>query len=245
MARILKCFHFQTKNMIKSALIFTLSYIAVCLGIISITMISDEVRISSFSSGLYIGALIFVFVYSAAGYRATFNYLLIHGNTRKTILISTTAANTVLSVIMVILASLSMAFDSLVTKLAGGTEELKISLIGIMYPDSSTVSSILFMVTLYIMVTAFSTLYGSLAYKLGKVFIIVFWVCFGLSFIVVPMSGGSDGSFSLLNLINGFLCLQKPNGIWLASINFIIAALLCSAAAYLISSRQPQTAPVP
>lgn len=244
MERIMKCVRFQTRSMLRSTLGFTLSYIAVCAGLISVTVISDAVRISAFSSGLYIGAAIFVFIYAASDFRSSYNYLLIFGNTRKTISFSTAITNVILSVIMAVFAVLSIAADSLITRLAGGSDALNINLVNFMYPNSSTASILLFLTALYIMITSFATLYGSLVYKFGKLFITIFWVCFGLSVILVPASGVGGGAFDIPKLLEAFLLLNSPNGIRLASVNFIIAALIFSAAAYLISSRQPQTAPV-
>jgi len=44
---------------------------------------------------------------------------------------------------------------------------------------------------------------------------------------------------------SGYLYLGQPHGIMLACVNFILTALILYAAAYLISRRQPQTAPAP
>lgn len=97
-----------------------------------------------------------------------------------------------------------------------------------------------FITALFIALTAFSMLYGALAYKFGKYFIILFWVCFGVTIVVLPFRGGN---FSIVELLIKLLFIGKPNGILLAPITFISAAVLFSAVTYLISSRQPLTAP--
>jgi hypothetical protein len=47
-----------------------------------------------------------------------------------------------------------------------------------------------------------------------------------------------------LSVIRSYLLIGHQHGILLAPVNFIITALLFSAATYLLSRRQPQTAPV-
>ncbi len=244
MNRILNCFRFQTGNMIKNTLTFIFFYIFICVGLLSITLISDDIRVSSFSSGFYIGSIIFTFVYVIADYKSSFNYLLIYGNTRRTIFLSRAMTNTILSVLMAVISSISIIVDGLITKLSGTGKTIDNNLLHFMYPNSNKASEFLFLAVLLIMITSFSTLYGALAYRLGKIFITAFWVCFGLSFMLLPISSRITPTNNIVKLINTYLCLENPNGILLASVNFIITALIFSALTYLVSSRQPQTAPV-
>jgi len=121
-----------------------------------------------------------------------------------------------------------------------GYNSMDFNLLNSIYQDSNWASELLFIATLFILLLSFSMLYGSLAYKLGKVFVIVFWVAFGISFVSFPIIANIYDLTFILKAIELFFCLGVPKGILLAPINFILLALIFSALTYLLSRRQPQ-----
>ncbi len=242
MNRITKCLRFEAKNMLKSTLWFIVIYSFASIGLFSIIYTSAGNSTFTFNSGLFIGAAFFAFVYVLSDYRSSFNYLLINGNTRKTIFLSTTIANVILSAILAVLSYIFDFIDTFVSKSLAGSVREGITLIEIMYPNSSKALELPYMAALLIMLTSFAMLYGALAYRFGKYFITVFWVCFGIAFMALPLSSAAA---NIIKFIEAFMYIGKTNGILLAPINFIATALVFSAAAYLISYHQPQTAPVP
>lgn len=241
MTNISKCFRFQTRNMFKSVLTFLFIYILVLIGLLSITLVSAGTRYNSFRSGFFLGSLIFTFIYAAADYRSTFNYLLIYGNTRKTIFLSTMFANIALSVTMSVLTTLFSLGENFVTRTS--SNGIDMSLVHLLYPNSNLASELLFMTLLFLLVTSFASVYGSLAYKFGKFFITPFWILFGLAVLLIPATGMNEPA-GIQQLIKTYFCLENPNGILLAPVNFLASALIFGLGTYLISSLQPQTAPV-
>ena len=243
MNRISKCLRFQLKNMLKSTLWFLIIYCLAAYGLSLLTYILSGGAQNTFKSGLSIGAAFYIFVYVISDYRTTFNYLMINGNTRTTIYISNIIANIILSVAMSILSYLSGFADAFFTKALSGIIPGQISILQFIYPGSVGVLELPYLAALFILITAFSKLYGVLNYKFGKYFVTIFWVGFGLAVISLPLSG-SDSFLKIGTIIEKYLWLGHPNGVLLAQASFIITALVFGAAAYLVSRRQPQTEPV-
>lgn len=241
MNRISKCIYFQNKSMLKSTLIFIFYYTIVCLGMFLLPVIFSELKVggTSFNSGFNMGASVFAFIYVIASYKEMFNYLLLFGNTRRTIFLSSIVTNIALSIILAVVSAISPYVESTITKLFG-YNNTNVKLLNFIYPDSNWASELLFVTALIILLTSFSMLYGALSYKLGKIFIIVFWVAFGVSFIAFPILAAMYDLTIILNAIELFFCLGVPNGILLAPINFILLSLIFNALAYLLSRRQPQ-----
>ena len=241
MNRVSKCLYFQNKNMVKSTLIFMLYYTMISLFLLLLPVIFKDLRIggSNFNSGFYMAAAIFAFVYVIASYKETFNYLLLFGNTRKTIFISSIVTNTAMSLFLAAISAISSYLEKPILRLFG-YNSMDFNLLNSIYQDSNWASELLFIATLFILLLSFSMLYGSLAYKLGKVFVIVLWVAFGISFVSFPIIANIYDLTFILKAIELFFCLGVPKGILLAPINFILLALIFSALTYLLSRRQPQ-----
>lgn len=247
MNRISKCFRFRIRNAMKSTLGFVLIYTAACYVLIPALLHGafgrDKTTSGTYNSAFFIGAALFAFAYVISDYRATFNYLLINGNTRKTIFISNMAENAVLSVILAVLTYLSAFADEFVTKnILGGTKET-VRILQFIYPDTPRALALPYAVAFFLLLTSFSMLYGSLAYKFGKFFTTAFWVSFGVVIAGLPVSSNHSG-ITIASIISYYMWLDHPQGILLAPVNFILTALVFTAAAYLAVRRQPQTAPV-
>ncbi len=241
MNRLSKCIYFQNKNMLKSILIFMFYYTAIYLFVLLLPVIFSVLGTDdrNFNSGFYMGAAIFAFVYVIATYKGTFNYLLLFGNTRRTIFLSSIVTNTVMSIFLAVISAVSPFLEKPLVKLFG-YNSMDFKLLNFIYPDSNWASELLFLATLFILLLSFSMLYGSLAYKLGKAFVIVFWVAFGISFVSFPIIADIYNLTFILKAIELFFCFGVPNGILLAPVNFILLSLIFNALAYLLSRRQPQ-----
>lgn len=243
MNRLVKCINFQLKSMTKSTVIFLCVYIASSLALFMLFQCSVSVGSnsnSSISSGFYIGGAIFAFVYTIANYKTTFNYLLMFGNNRKNIFLSSVITFVVMSVLLAAVSMLSLLIEGALSKAlqfnASG------SLISLIYGGANTASEFLWFATFFIMICSFSMLYSSLAYKFGNVFITVFWVGFGISWFVLPVLLSFSRMPTFIALINAYFCIGNPNGILLAPVNFLITTVIFSTITYIISSRQSQVA---
>lgn len=136
MNRITKCLRFQSKNLLKSTLWFLIIYCLAAYGLSLLTYILSGGAQNTFKSGLSIGAAIYAFVYVIADYRATFNYLMINGNTRSTIYISNVITNIILSAALAVLSYLSGFADAFFTKALSGIIPGQISILQFIYPGS-------------------------------------------------------------------------------------------------------------
>ncbi len=235
MSRFIKCLSYQIKKKFIGTSIFLGFYIAICAALYLLTIfanIASNDR-SSFSSSMSFSAVIFAFVYVIADYKSKTNYLMIFGNTRKNIFLSSLSSNLVLSILLTIISTIFTFIENTLAELLykGGNN---MNLFHAIYPESNMGMEMLYMCALFILVTSFSTFYGALAYKIGAIFKIVFWVAFGMSLMFSPASP------VLGNLLKAFFYYGTPGGILFAPINFIIAALILYAISYAAAIRQPQ-----
>lgn len=243
MKRLSKCINFQIKNMIKGSVIFLAIYFLVSLALYLLFAFSiSNSPGGSINSGFYIGAGIFIFVYVIAAYKETFNYLLMFGNTRKNILLSSIVTSAVMSLSFSVISSIFLQVEGAISKQMGNGKIGNINLLNVMYEGSDIFSGFLWLTVFFFLICSFSLLYASLAYKFGNVFITVFWVCFGLSFIGLPILLDMNGFKVLADALVFFFRIGYEHGILLAPVNFVVASAIFSAIAYLVSRRQPQSA---
>jgi len=235
MSRFSKCLSYQIKRKVMSTFIFLGFYTAICAVLYLLTLFANSTSNghSSFNSSMFFTAAIFGFVYVIADYKSKTNYLMMFGNTRKNIFLSSLSSNIVLSVLLMIISTVFSIIESALTELLYKSNE-GMNLLHAIYPESNMGTEMLFMGALLILITSVSTLYGALAYKFGSIFKILFWVAFGMSFMFFPLSP------TVANLFNAFFCYGVPNGILLAPINFIIASLILYVISYAAVLRQSQ-----
>ena len=239
MNRLEKCIRFQLNAMIKSSIIFLAVYFAVTAALFTLFDIYISTGSGgSLNSGFYISAGIFVFVYVIVTYKEMFNYLLMFGNTRKNIILSTIAASAVMSLMFSIISTAILQAERAISHAKGYGWYGGISLLDLAYKDSSVLSESLWLFTFFFLICSFSLLYSTLAYKLGSVFITLFWVCFGLSFLSSPLLMSSK---TISEIIIFFFCTEFEHGILLAPVNFTVMSVIFCLIGYVVSRRQPQT----
>jgi hypothetical protein len=243
MNRLTECINLQLKSIIKSSVIFMAIYFAVSIVLFSMTMISFQYNSNgSFTTGFYIGAGIFIFVYVIASYKEMFNYLLMFGNTRKNILLSFVITSAALSVSFSIISTLVTLAEKAVSMIFGFSRPNSINLLNLIYKNSGFASETLWLAAFFFLICSFSLLYGALAYKLGNVFITIFWVCFGLAFIGLPALLDTSSFKVIGEAFTFFFRFGSEHGILLAPINFIAASAILCITSFLASRRQPQAA---
>lgn len=241
MNRLAKCIKFQFVNTTKSTVGFLGIYTAISLALLIMFLnLNDSNSNGSISSGFYIGGSVYAFVYVIANYKAMFNYLLIFGNTRKNIFLSSAITSIMLSILLSVVSILSLFIENVLSKVFLYNNSA--NLLSLIYNSSNYASEFLWFTAFFIMICSFSMLYGSLAYKFGKVFVTVFWVGFGVSWMVLPIISGMNNVSIFITALKTFFCIGVTNGILLSPVNFIITAMIINAAAYVISRRQSQIA---
>lgn len=247
MNRLIKCVQFQMKSMMKRILYFMMYYSVIYIALILLLSLVNPKPDSggNIVAGFSISGAIFVFIIITVSYKSIFNFLLMFGNTRKNIFLSSVSAITLASVA---LSAISVLFDLLdkffVSKVVNNFNvEKNMDLLNtLIYKKGVTIAEeFLWYAAMFILVCSFALLYGSLRYKFGKAFTIAFWVGLSLISTFVPTLAGID-DIAMLNALKAYLCIGVPNGILLAPVNFIITAVVLSAVTYAVTARQPQTA---
>ena len=240
MDRLMKCIRFQIKHMLKSMTAFTCIYAAAYLAITVLILSTRSGNSSgSVNAGFYLGAAIFIIIYVMANYKETFNYLLMFGSTRNSILLSMATTIISMSALFAALSTLAIKLEGVLSSALNMVKSDGGNILLYMYPGSGTASMFLWLTMFYSLIGSFSLLYGALAYKLGKVFVTVFWVAFGASWVVLPVT---SRFFTITSMLKAYFHIGEPGGILLAPVSFLITFLLFGGAAYLTARRQPQTA---
>lgn len=241
MNRLIKCINFQLRSMLKSTVLFLGGYFLVSLALLLLFLgLRGSNSNGDFNSGFFIGGAIFSFIYVIANYRGMFNYMLMFGNTRKNIFLSNAISVVIMSVLLAAVSILSELIEDISSNILHFRDPVNI--LGLMYNGLNKATEFLWFTAFFIVICSFSMLYSSLAYKLGKVFVTVFWIAFGLSWMVIPGLAGLSGMTAFINMLKTYFSVGVPNGILLAPVNFIITAIVFGLSAFLISRRQSQSA---
>lgn len=192
----------------------------------------------SVNTSFYFAGTIYIFAFITSSYKQLFNNLIMFGNTRKSLVFSSFIAYAALSIVISVISIVSILLDisfTAVSKVNSGFD-----ILGILYEGNANIAAkFLWFLAFFILVSAFSMLFGSLAYKFGKAFIIIFWVGSGFLLMFLPAAYNPQ---NLVNALAAFFCVGSANGILLAPINFILAAAVLGAGSLLAARRQSQNA---
>jgi hypothetical protein len=245
MNRLSKCIQFQARSALQATSWFLGIYLAIYLALF--VLLQHLVNSTSSGSGstnfgFFFAGAIFIFVLVAASYKPNFNYLLMFGNTRRNIFLSTVTVSTALSILMAAVSIVSQFVDTAITKeLSKSAETAYYDLLTMLYKSNvNTATEYWWYLALFIMIFSLAMLYGAMAYRFGKVFITIFWVGLGLCWTGLPIMSEINGTSIFVDALKAYFCTGVPGGILLASVNFILTAIVFSSVAYAVSKRQSQ-----
>lgn len=188
--------------------------------------------------------MIFLFVGFCASFREDFNHLLAMSNTRSnqflsilSVMLTASLAYTALGLVFRVLESV---LESIVTE-AAMLFKLQDYFRGFAADRLAvTGSEMLLYLTGFLAVSAFGTLAGVLFYRYGKYVMVPFWICFGCSFIVVPILAASSQWF--IRLMTWFFGLDKAMPEVTAGVHLLALAALLLLLAGLFIRKVPQNA---
>jgi hypothetical protein len=191
----------------------------------------------SINTSFYIAGAIFIFAFISSSYKQLFNNLLIFGNTRKSMFVSSSIAYAVLSVLIALVSTASLELDRMLI----ASRSVSVSdLLNLLYQGNNNAAlKFVWFLAFFLLVSAFSMLFGSLAYKWGKVFMTAFWV--GSGFLLMFLPAVTDPKY-LVNALGAFFYAGSASGLYLAPINFIVAAVILGAGTWTAMRKQPQVA---
>jgi hypothetical protein len=234
----LKCARFQLEKFIAVCIMFVLIYYAIIL--LGFTL---NYFLGGHSSGtanmFFIPCCFFIFFSLSSMYKQNFNHLLMMSNTRKNILGSFFISTAVTALLFAAFSLISQLIDKALSYLFVIPQ---IDILSGLYKNINYFSDFVWVFSTLLLVSAFAMLYGSLRYKFGKKFVIIFWVLFGLSFNLIPIVIELKLVPFMINIFTMFFSLNNENGIYFSSLNFTILAIIFGIATYLIGRRQAQRA---
>lgn len=239
MERAIKCLKFQSRRLLISTAVLTAIYIAIYIfTIVLITVIDSFGETGTTNMSFFCVAFIFAFISISVTYKDTFNNLLMFGNTRQTILNSFYLCAVAFSATLAILSELGELLDAGMSHVF---KPIAASVLVQIYADLNAPQTLLWLFTLFLMLVMFALVYGALRYKFGKIFKIIFWVGFGLLFMLLPVASSSSG-YSIGKALKAFFGYGLSGGVYWCSLHFFIVAAVLGVILWLIARRQPQNA---
>jgi len=237
MNRLSNCIKFETKKATKSTLIFMLFLLVFYTLSIVLTLVEHSNNATYSSMGFFMPFSIFLFINVSISYTPHYNFLLMLGNSRKTIMFSQFISYFIIAVGSVIAVALLELISQAMFK---PMHFNYVNLLNIVYRTNLTfVSTVSWYLTLFMAICFFSLFLGAMRYKFGKIFSRIFWAAFALSWIFIPpLLMVSGNKSNLLNFVKYFFGVDYNNGIYVASANFLIVAIIFGIITYLIGIKQ-------
>lgn len=234
MKRIGKCLKFELYYLGRVTLGFLGSYFVIYFTIMCLALLSPKVIVGgSFNSSFAIAGAIFTFIFITTSYKMLFNNLLLFGNTRKNIMISSFVAYFALSVVTAAVSVMSAYLE-------GTLVRSNVNFFNALYPQNvNAATEFIWFLAFFVFISICGMLHGSLSYKFGRVFKIIFWV--GISFIIMFLPLLIDLK-AIVNILSAVFRVGSTNGIFVAPLNMLAATVILGAITWLAVRRQPQNA---
>lgn len=246
MKRMFNCFRFQFARSRWMLLIFFGFYLLFYVAFLALYYSSVPGDKSGFFSFNFINVgAIFCFVSVGVTYVGFSNSLLLFGNTRRSIFCSEMLHGAIVSALF---AAVSVASDLFNPWLAGILHFHTLQYLQLIYPtvSSATVSGVLLWLLWYFSLlcclSGAALIYGTLQYKFGKIFIVVFWAGFGFLFSFLQILVFGRFQKVLTQAINWFFSCGRSNGIATASLHLLVLGAVFAGIAWLLARRQEMRA---
>ncbi len=243
MERTLKCLRFELHRSARM--------VAICIGFYALFFILFLVMELTARRGMdgnyynyyfFTVAVFFIFAAVAFPYGGLSNSLLLFSNTRRAIFAAGVLNAAVLAAGLAVLSVISDLFNPW---LNGMLHFKSMQFLTLIYPGvAETGAGILLWLFFYfaalLALAGLGLVYGTLQYRFGKRFTIVFWVGFGMLCGVVPGIVVSLFPAQARWAASAFFAVGRTSSLPLASLHLLILALVCTGIAWLISRRQEQ-----
>lgn len=256
--RLKRCFQYHLRGMSRAAAIYLAIFLLADIVLPAVIFLFIGQRIISNGSTFQISfgsqsgsfaflfsTMIFLFAGGCASFREDFNYLLAMNNTRRNQFLSSVLLLVTASIVFAIcgipVRFLEVAVESLVNQ-----EAFSVNLTGFLgnYFDGSTAGGYAVMLAeyaaIFLSAYAFGHLAGILSYRFNRLFIIPFWICFGTSFIFVPILATGNKVFQAF--IIWFLGIGTANPALSLTEHLLAIAFILLAITALFNRKLPQAA---
>jgi len=256
--RLTRCFQYHLRGLCRASVLYILIFLAVdiilpaLLYIILQRQSPNDSFIHSVNSGqfgstaFWLSTLIFLFVGFIASFREDFNHLLAMNNTRRNQYLSLLplmlASGLAFSLFGLVFRILEICLESLLnnTLLSADLHDYLQNFTTGSGRLPATAAELLLYFTGFMTVAAFGTLAGILFYRYGKYVMVPFWICFGCSFVIVPIIATGNTWFN--RFITWFLGLDKVMPEVPASLHLLGLAGIFIVLGGLFVRRMPQNA---
>jgi hypothetical protein len=241
MERINKCIRFQSKRITWFTVIFTLIYLvsyALALAVMALekSQISKQGTING-NFGFF--AIIIAFIGISTMYKSFFNNLLIFGNTRETILSAFFAFAVLFSAVLAVLSEISELVSGCIEQILPFVKKTGLTEF---YPNLNPGGELLLFFSLILLFVMAGYLYGAFTYKIGRIFVIIFWCGVGLLFTFIPLLANPPLFSAFIALLKAFFGYGYANGVYLCSLHFLIVSIALGVILWLVAIKQPQNA---
>lgn len=242
-----RCVRYNLNGLVRPTLIYLGIFVLIdlVLPVVVYLIFGESIRSgqSTFSYGIDAGmpgslpfllaTMIFLFVGAYASFRETFNHLLLLNNTRLNqfwaMLVSMIAASAVLVVADVVIGWAETLIQAMIDQR---------SVSGVDFGGSLT--GLLTCLAVFLAAFAFGEVAGILSYRFGNLFTVPFWICFGASFMVVPILVGTTTWFN--KLFFWFIGYQQDNQALVLALHLLGLVVIFKALSFVTIRKLNQAA---
>lgn len=255
--RFRQCFNYKLRGLFIPSLFFIGIFIVARFGLpLLVDLLASETASITFTfSGNY-GQLsllsltylfslsIFLFVGGVASFREEFNHLLAMNNTRMNQFWAAQLAQVTVITGMALLSAVFGVIEQILDSTLKGQSAL--AEFGWLYETGGAaafvgqwLSGLALFWAIFIVSYAFGEMAGTLAYRIGRAFILPFWICFGLMFVLIPIMATSSTRFNLF--LSWYLGGNAENIFLGAAGNILLTAIIYKAISLLAIRKAPQS----
>lgn len=251
-----QCFNYKLHNLAIPSLFFIGVFVVARFGLpllvywlagetasITFTFSGNFNQLSLLSLTYLFSLAIFLFVGGVASFREEFNHLLAMNNTRLNQFRAAQLAQVTVITGLTLLSAVFGVIEQLLDSALKG--ESALSEFGWLYETGGAavfigqwLSGLALFWAIFIAAFAFGEMAGTLAYRIGRAFILPFWICFGLMFVLIPILSTGNSRFMLF--MSWYFGGGAENIYLGAAWHFLLTAILFKAISLLAIRRVPQ-----
>jgi hypothetical protein len=256
--RLARCIRYRLRGLTRASLIYLAIFLLVDLVLPTLVYLVFREQIisggSTFQYGIagflpgslpfLLSTMIFLFVGAYASFREDFNHLLAMNNTRMNQYWSTLISFLTASVIFVVIGNIVGWLE--IVMQAWIKQENPIARLSKFFAGfggenvAASLSGLLLCLVIFLAAGSFGEIAGILSYRFSNIFVIPFWICFGTSFIVVPILAGTTTWFK--NLLIWFFGYGQANSILISALHLLVLTVIFKVLSLLFIRKLPQSA---
>ena len=253
--RFRQCFYYKLRGLVVPTAVYLAIYILARFGLpLVVWLLADDTMtmnmtaslfgdgvISLLSVSFWFSTSIFLFIGGVASFREEFNHLLAMNNTRQNQFWSAQLAQLTVIFALTILSGVFGLLEHLMDSWINH-DVIFGSFYGI---DAGAfigvyLSGLALLGCGFLLAHAFGETAGVLAYRIGRAFIVPFWICFGLAFVLVPILATGSAGFN--RFLSWYFTGIGSNYYLSAALHILMTAVILKVISLLAIRKIPQSA---